>query len=134
MEISNEKIDKENNSINFDFSNLDVVSKGNIEENNNNENDEFNVSNIDIEDTNDLYMPDEKINLDDNKGDIIEELVKEIKINNKSDENNKNDKNLKNIFLQCDTNFSTKFITYNNETLSNDKKGKTFINKKTKRK
>ena len=61
MEISNEKIDKENNSINFDFSNLDVVSKGNIEENNNNENDEFNVSNIDIEDTNVRFAETESV-------------------------------------------------------------------------
>ena len=80
-------------------------------------------------------MPDEKIYLSNNKNDIIEELVNEIKINNKkSDDSNKADNKLKNIFLQCNTNFSTKISTYNNETLSNDKKGKTFINKKTKRK
>jgi len=48
-----------------------------------------------------------------NKNDIIEELVNEIKINNKKvDENNKDDANLKNIFLNCDTNFSTKYTTY----------------------
>ena len=133
MEISN---DKENNSINFDFSNLDMVPKINIEEVDNNENGEFNVSKIDIEDTNDLYMPYEKLNLDNNKNDIIEELVNEIKINNKKDDDcNNNDNNLKNIFLQNNnTNFSTKFTTYNNETLSDGKKHKTFINKKTKRK
>ena len=50
------------------------------------------------------------------------------------DENNKDDVNLKNIFLHCDTNFSTKYTTYKNETLSNKKIFKTFINKKTKRK
>jgi len=61
MKISN---DKENNSINFDFSNLDMAPKINIEEVDNNENGEFNVSKIDIEDTNDLYMPYEKLNLD----------------------------------------------------------------------
>ena len=132
MEISN---DKENNSINFDFSNLDMVPKINIEEVDNNENGEFNVSKIDIEDTNDLYMPYEKLNLDNNKNDIIEELVNEIKINNKKvDENNKDDINLKNIFLHCDTNFSTKYTTYKNETLSNKKIFKTFINKMAKRK
>ena len=130
MKISN---DKENNSINFDFSNLDMAPKINIEEVDNNENGEFNVSKIDIEDTNDLYMPYEKLNLDNkllwnkniskniflylkkkyNKNDIIEELVNEIKINNKKvDENNKDDANLKNIFLNCDTNFSTKYTTY----------------------
>ena len=128
MEISN---DIENNSINFDFSNLDVIPK---EEVNNNENEEFNVSKIDIEDTNDLYMPYEKLNLNNNKDDIIEDLVKEIDINNKKGDNNNDNNNLKNIFLQCDINFSTKVTTYNNETLSNDKKRKTFINKKTKRK
>ena len=132
MKISN---DKENNSINFDFSNLNIAPKLNTEKVDNNENEEFNVSKIDIEDTNDLYMPYEKLNLDNNKYDIIEELVNEIKINNKKvDDNNKDDINLNNIFLQCDTNFSTKYTTYNNETLSNKKKCKTFINKKTKRK
>ena len=129
MEISS---DKENNSINFDFSNL------NIEEvnNNENENEELNVSKIDIEDSNDLYMPDEKLNISKNKNDIIEELVNEIKINNKKDDDcNNNDNNLKNIFLQNNnTNFSVKFTTYNNETLSDGKNHKTFINKKTKRK
>ena len=133
MEISN---DKENNSLNLDFSNFDIISKGNKEEEiNNSENEDINLSKIDFEDTNDLYMPDEKIDLSNNKNDIIEELVNEIKINNKkSDDSNKADNKLKNIFLQCNTNFSTKISTYNNETLSNDKKGKTFINKKTKRK
>ena len=133
MEFSN---DKENNSINLDFSNLDMIAKDNKEEqNNNNENEDINLSKIDFEDTNDLYMPDEKIDLSNNKNDMIEELINEIKINNKkSDDSNKADNKLKNIFLQCNTNFSTKISTYNNETLSNDKKGKTFINKKTKRK
>ena len=133
MEISN---DKENNSLNLDFSNFDIISKDNKEEEiNNSENEDINLSKIDFEDTNDLYMPDEKIDLSNNKNDIIEELVNEIKINNKkSDDSNKADNKLKNIFLQCNTNFSTKISTYNNETLSNDKKGKTFINKKTKRK
>ena len=133
MEISN---DKENNSLNLDFSNFDIISKGNKEEEiNNSENEDINLSKIDFEDTNDLYMPDEKIDLSNNKNDMIEELINEIKINNKkSDDSNKADNKLKNIFLQCNTNFSTKISTYNNETLSNDKKGKTFINKKTKRK
>ena len=133
MEISN---DKENNSLNLDFSNFDIISKDNKEEEiNNSENEDINLSKIDFEDTNDLYMPDEKIDLSNNKNDMIEELVNEIKINNKkSDDSNKADNKLKNIFLQCNTNFSTKISTYNNETLSNDKKGKTFINKKTKRK
>ena len=133
MEFSN---DKENNSINLDFSNLDMIAKDNKEEQiNDNENEDINLSKIDFEDTNDLYMPDEKIDLSNNKNDMIEELVNEIKINNKkSDDSNKADNKLKNIFLQCNTNFSTKISTYNNETLSNDKKGKTFINKKTKRK
>ena len=133
MEISN---DKENNSLNLDFSNFDIISKDNKEEEiNNSENEDINLSKIDFEDTNDLYMPDEKLDLSKNKNDIIEELVNEIKINNKkSDDSNKADNKLKNIFLQCNTNFSTKISTYNNETLSNDKKGKTFINKKTKRK
>ena len=58
MEISN---DKENNSINFEFSNLDIVPKLNLEEVNNNENDAFNISKIDIEDANDLYMSYEKL-------------------------------------------------------------------------
>ena len=58
MEISN---DKENNSINFEFSNLYIVPKLNLEEVNNNENDAFNVSKIDIEDANDLYMSYEKL-------------------------------------------------------------------------
>ena len=133
MEISN---DKENNSLNLDFSNFDIISKDNKEEEiNNSENEDINLSKIDFEDTNDLYMPDEKIDLSNNKNDMIEELINEIKINNKkSDDSNKADNKLKNIFLQCNTNFSTKISTYNNETLSNDKKGKTFINKKTKRK
>ena len=133
MEISN---DKENNSLNLNFSNFDIISKGNKEEEiNNSENEDINLSKIDFEDTNDLYMPDEKIDLSNNKNDMIEELINEIKINNKkSDDSNKADNKLKNIFLQCNTNFSTKISTYNNETLSNDKKGKTFINKKTKRK
>ena len=133
MEISN---DKENNSLNLDFSNLYIIAKGNKEEEiNNSENEDINLSKIDFEDTNDLYMPDEKIDLSNNKNDMIEELINEIKINNKkSDDSNKADNKLKNIFLQCNTNFSTKISTYNNETLSNDKKGKTFINKKTKRK
>ena len=133
MEISN---DKENNSLNLDFSNFDIISKGNKEEEiNNSENEDIILSKIDFEDTNDLYMPDEKIDLSNNKNDMIEELINEIKINNKkSDDSNKADNKLKNIFLQCNTNFSTKISTYNNETLSNDKKGKTFINKKTKRK
>ena len=133
MEISN---DKENNSLNLDFSNFDIISKDNKEEEiNNSENEDINLSKIDFEDTNDLYMPDEKLDLSKNKNDIIEELVNEIKFNNKkSDDSNKADNKLKNIFLQCNTNFSTKISTYNNETLSNDKKGKTFINKKTKRK
>ena len=133
MEISN---DKENNSLNLDFSNFDIISKDNKEEEiNNSENEDINLSKIDFEDTNDLYMPDEKIDLSNNKNDMIEELINEIKINNKkSDNSNKADNKLKNIFLQCNTNFSTKISTYNNETLSNDKKGKTFINKKTKRK
>ena len=129
------KRQKENNSINFDFSNLDMAPKINFEEVDNNENEEFNVSKIDIEDTNDLYMPYEKLNLDNNKNDIIEELVNEIRINNKKvDDNNKDYVNLKNIFLHWDTNFSTKYTSYKNETLSNKKKFKTFINKKTKRK
>ena len=133
MEISN---DKENNSLNLDFSNFDIISKGNKEEEiNNSENEDINLSKIDFEDTNDLYMPDEKIDLSNNKNDMIEELVNEIEINNKkSDDSNKADNKLKNIFLQCNTNFSTKISTYNNETLSNDEKRKTFINKKTKRK
>ena len=133
MEISN---DKENNSLNLDFSNFDIISKDNKEEEiNNSENEDINLSKIDFEDTNDLYMPDEKLDLSNNKNDMIEELINEIKINNKkSDDSNKADNKLKNIFLQCNTNFSTKISTYNNETLSNDKKGKTFINKKTKRK
>ena len=133
MEFSN---DKENNSINLDFSNLDMIAKDNKEEQiNDNENEDINLSKIDFEDSNDLYMPDEKLDLSNNKNDIIEELVNEIKMNNKkSVDSNIDDKNLKNIFGQCNTNFSTKFTTYNNETLSNDKKRKTFINKKTKRK
>ena len=133
MEFSN---DKENNSINLDFSNLDMIAKDNKEEQiNDNENEDINLSKIDFEDTNDLYMPDEKLDLSNNKNDIIEELLNEIKMNNKNSVNSNNDdNNLKNIFGQYSTNFSTKFTTYNNETLSNDKKGKTFINKKTKRK
>ena len=80
-------------------------------------------------------MPDEKLDLSKNKNDIFEELVNEIKFNNKkSDDSNNDVNNLKNVFHQCNTNFSTKVTTYNNETLSNDKRRKTFINKKTKRK
>ena len=133
MEFSN---DKENNSINLDFSNLDMIAKDNKEEQiNDNENEDINLSKIDFEDSNDLYMPDEKLDLSNNKNDIIEELVNEIKFNNKkSDDSNNDDNNLKNVFHQCNTNFSTKVTTYNNETLSNDKRRKTFINKKTKRK
>ena len=133
MEFSN---DKENNSLNLDFSNLDKVAKDNKEEEiDDNENEDINLSKIEFEDTNDLYMPDEKLDLSKNKNDIIEELVNEIKFNNKkSDDSNNDDNNLKNVFHQCNTNFSTKVTTYNNETLSNDKILKTFINKKTKRK
>ena len=133
MEFSN---DKENNSLNLDFSNLEMVAKDNKEEEiNNNENEDINLSKIDFEDTNDLYMPDEKLDLSKNKNDIFEELVNEIKFNNKkSDDSNNDVNNLKNVFHQCNTNFSTKVTTYNNETLSNDKRRKTFINKKTKRK
>ena len=133
MEFSN---DKENNSLNLDFSNLEMVAKDNKEEEiNNNENEDINLSKIDFEDTNDLYMPDEKLDLSKNKNDIFEELVNEIKFNNKkSDDSNNDVNNLKNVFHQCNTNFSTKVTTYNNETLSNDKRLKTFINKKTKRK
>ena len=133
MEFSN---DKENNSLNLDFSNLDKVAKDNKEEEiDDNENEDINLSKIEFEDTNDLYMPDEKLDLSKNKNDIIEELVNEIKFNNKkSDDSNNDDNNLKNVFHQCNTNFSTKVTTYNNETLSNDKRLKTFINKKTKRK
>ena len=133
MEFSN---DKENNSLNLDFSNLDIIVKDNKEEEiNDNENEDINISKIDFEETNDLYMPDEKLDLSNNKNDIIEELVNEIKINKKkSGDSNNDDNNLKNIFHQCNTYSSTKFTTYNNEKLSNDKKGKTFINKKTKRK
>ena len=133
MKFSN---DKENNSLNLDFSNLDIIVKDNKEEEiNDNENEDINISKIDFEETNDLYMPDEKLDLSNNKNDIIEELVNEIKINKKkSGDSNNDDNNLKNIFHQCNTYSSTKFTTYNNEKLSNDKKGKTFINKKTKRK
>ena len=133
MEFSN---DKENNSLNLDFSNLDIIIKDNKEEEiNDSENEDFNISKIDFEDTNDLYMPDEKLDLSNNKNDIIEELVNEIKINKKnSGDSNNDDNNLKNIFHQFNTYSSTKFTTYSNEILSNDKKGKTFINKKTKRK
>ena len=70
MEFSN---DKENNSINLDFSNLDMIAKDNKEEQiNDNENEDINLSKIDFEDTNDLYMPDEKIDLSNNKNDMIE--------------------------------------------------------------
>ena len=59
MEISN---DKENNSLNLDFSNFDIISKGNKEEEiNNSENEDINLSKIDFEDTNDLYMSYEKL-------------------------------------------------------------------------
>ena len=52
MEISN---DKENNSLNLDFSNFDIISKDNKEEEiNNSENEDINLSKIDFEDTNDL--------------------------------------------------------------------------------
>ena len=79
-------------------------------------------------------MPYEKLYLNNNKDDIIEDLVKEIDINNRKGDNNKNYvNNLKNI-LQSDTNFRTKFTTYNNETLLNAKKRKPFINQKRKRK
>ena len=120
MEFSN---DKENNSLNLDFSNLDKVAKDNKEEEiDDNENEDINLSKIEFEDTNDLYMPDEKLDLSKNKNDIIEELVNEIKFNNKkSDDSNNDVNNLKNVFHQCNTNFSTKVTTYNNETLSNDK-------------
>ena len=115
---------------------MDIIIKENKEEEiNDSENEDINISKIDFEETNDLYMPDEKLDLSNNKNDIIEELVNEIKINKKkSGDSNNDDNNLKNIFHQCNTYSSTKFTTYNNEKLSNDKKGKTFINKKTKRK
>ena len=97
MEFSN---DKENNSINLDFSNLDMIAKDNKEEQiNDNENEDINLSKIDFEDSNDLYMPDEKLDLSKNKNDIIEELVNEIKMNNKKSVDSNNDvNNLKNIF------------------------------------
>ena len=73
-----------------------MISKSNKkEEINDNENEEFNISKIDIEDTNDLYMPDEKLDLSNNKSDIIEELVNGIKNNyKKSDDSNNADNNL----------------------------------------
>ena len=70
------------------------------------------MSKIDIEDINDLYMPDEKLDLSNNKNEIIEELVNGIKNNyKKSDGSNNVDNNLKNIFLQCRAHFSTDFTT-----------------------
>ena len=127
--------DKEIDSLNLDFSNLDIFSKGNLKEMNDKQEDDINLSKIDNEDSNDLYMPYEKSEISNNKGDIIEELVNEITVNKKNgDDENKNEINFKNILIQNNTIFSTKFTTYNNETLSNKEKGKTFINKKTKRK
>ena len=80
-------------------------------------------------------MPVEKLELSNNKNDINEELVNEIKINNnKGDDSNNNDNILNNIFCPCNINLSTKFTTYKYETLLNNKNSKTFINKKTKRK
>jgi len=68
MEISN---DKENNSLNLNFSNLDIIDNDNKEERiNDNENEDINHSKIDFEDTNDLYMYDEKLDLSKNKNDI----------------------------------------------------------------
>ena len=96
-----------------------------------NENEDINLSKIDFEDINDLYMPDEKLDLSNNKNDIIEELVNEIKMNNKKSVDSNNDvNNLKNIF-------GTLILVQNLPLIimkSNDKKNKTFINKKTKRK
>ena len=58
------------------------------ENNNENENAEFNVSKTDIEDIKQLFILNEKLNLSNNKNDIIEKFVNEIKINNKKGEDN----------------------------------------------
>ena len=50
-------------------------------------------------------MPDEKLDLSNNKNDLNEGLVNEIKINNKKgDDSNNNDHNLNNIFCPCNIN------------------------------
>ena len=95
MEISNDKKK-------FIIFKLFKFKYNNMEEEiNDNENEDINHSKIDFEDTNDLYMHDEKLDLSKNKNDIWS------KINNiKNDDNNNAENNLKNIFLQFNTNFS----------------------------